>query len=170
MGRRLLPNTLPELYAHAISVEREAAKRFAELERSMRDAGIDHLAEEFAKIGNEEREQYEALSLGTADRKLPELRAWEYAWHFLGPHAEIAAPQPKNARDALKLALATERRAQNFYTDVAEHSMNDSVCAFAAEMAVDEQRHVTRLEALLAREPEPAKVESADDVDGVTQP
>lgn len=169
MGRRLLPNTLPELYAHAISVEREAAKRFAELERSMRDAGIDHLAEEFAKIGSEEREQYEALSLGTADRKLPEPRAWEYAWHFLGPQTEIAA-KPKNAREALKLALATERRAQNFYTDVAEHSMNDSVCAFAAEMAVDEQRHVTRLEALLAREPEPAQVESADDVDGVSLP
>jgi hypothetical protein len=37
-------------------------------------------------------------------------------------------------------------------------------------MAVDEQRHVTRLEALLAREPEPAKVESAEDVDGVTRP
>jgi rubrerythrin len=169
MGRRLLPNTLPELYAHAISVEREAAKRFAELERSMRDAGIDHLAEEFAKIGHEEREQYEALSLGTADRRLPELRAWEYAWHFLGPQSETAA-KPTNARDALKLALATERRAQNFYTDVAEHSMNDSVCAFAAEMAVDEQRHVTRLEALLAREPEPAKVESADDADGVALP
>ncbi len=169
MGRRLLPNTLLELYAHAIAVEREAAKRFAELERSMRDAGIDHIAQEFAKIGGEEREQYEALALGTADRKLPELRTWEYAWHFLGPQAEIAV-KPKNARDALKLALASERRAQRFYTDVAEHSMNDSVCAFAAEMAVDEQRHVKRLEALLAREPEPAQIESADDADGASLP
>jgi rubrerythrin len=169
MGRRLLPNTLPELYAHALAVEREAAKRFSELERSMRDAGIDHLAEEFAKIGGEEREQYEALALGTADRKLPELRAWEYAWHFLGPQAEIAF-KPKNAREALKQAIASERRAQNFYTDVAEHSMDDSVCAFAAEMAVDEQRHVKRLEALLAREPEPAQVETADDAGGARLP
>ena len=31
MGRRLLPRTLPELFAHAIAVEREAMKRFEEL-------------------------------------------------------------------------------------------------------------------------------------------
>jgi rubrerythrin len=68
---------------------------------------------------------------------------------------------PKSAREALGLALATERRAQNFYVDVAEHAADDAVCAFAAEMAADEQRHVQRLEELLAREPQAAK--SADD-------
>jgi rubrerythrin len=55
------------------------------------------------------------------------------------------------------MALATERRAQNFYIDVAEHALDDNVCAFAAEMAVDEQRHVQRLEQLLAREPEQSR-------------
>src|SRR3989304_4011184 len=112
MGRPLLPRTLPELYAHALAMEREAAKRFAELEQLMRDVGLEHLAEEFAKIGREEKEQYELLALGT------------------------------------------ERRTQIFYSDVAEHSADDAVRAFAAEMAADEQRHVLRLELLLAREPE----------------
>jgi Rubrerythrin len=156
MGQRLLPQNLLELYAHALVIEREAFKRFIELERFMRDAGLDCIAEEFERIGKEEQEQYEALAIGTAERELPPLVGWEYAWHYLGPQADKVVA-PKNAREALSLALATERRAQNFYIDVAEHAADDAVCAFAAEMAADEQRHVQRLEQLLAREPEPAK-------------
>ncbi len=156
MAQRLLPQTLIELYAHSLAIEREAFKRFIELERYMRDCGFDHIAEEFEKIGREEQEQYEALALGTCDRELPQIAEWEYAWHYLG--ASTARPRaPRNAREALQMALATERRAQNFYIDVAEHAADDAVCAFAAEMAVDEQRHVQRLEQLLAREPEQAK-------------
>ena len=161
MGQRLLPQTLIDLYAHALAIEREAFKRFLELERFMRDAGMDYLADEFERIGKEEQEQYEALALGTAERALPRIEGWEYAWHYLGAEADKAAA-PKSARDAIKLALATERRAQNFYIDVAEHANDDSVCAFAAEMAQDEQRHVMRLETLLAREPEPVKVSDED--------
>jgi len=157
MGQRLLPQTLIDLYTHALAIEREAYKRFIELERFMRDAGMDYLADEFEKIGKEEQEQYEALALGTAERELPEIQDWEYAWHYLGAQADKPAP-PKSARDALQLALSSERRAQNFYVDVAEHANDDTVCAFAAEMAADEQRHVARLELLLAREPETVKV------------
>jgi len=157
MGQRLLPQNLLELYAHALVIERTAFKRFVELERFMRDVGLDYIADEFERIGKEEQEQYEALAIGTAERELPALVGWEYAWHYLGPQADKLSA-PKNARDALKLALGTERRAQNFYIDVAEHAPDDAVCAFAAEMAADEQRHVQRLEQLLAREPEAAKV------------
>ena len=161
MGQRLLPQTLIDLYAHALAIEREAFKRFIKLERFMRDAGMDHLAEEFERIGKEEQEQYEALALGTAERELPQIEGWEYAWHYLGAEPEEPVA-PKSARDAIKLALATERRAQNFYIDVAEHANDDAVCAFAAEMAQDEQRHVMRLETLLAREPESVKVSDED--------
>ena len=161
MGQRLLPQTLIDLYTHALAIEREAYKRFIELERFMRDAGMDYLADEFEKIGKEEQEQYEALALGTAERELPPIEDWEYAWHYLGAEADTRAA-PKSARDALKLALSTERRAQNFYVDVAEHANDDTVCAFAAEMAADEQRHVMRLELLLAREPETARVSDED--------
>jgi rubrerythrin len=63
---------------------------------------------------------------------------------------------PKNTREALALAIATERRTQRFYVDVAEHTGDDTICAFAAEMAADESRHIARLERLLAREPDAA--------------
>ena len=161
MGQRLLPQTLIDLYAHALAIERDAFKRFVELERFMRDAGMDYIADEFERIGKEEQEQYEALALGTAERHLPQLEGWEYAWHYLGADADKVAA-PKSARDALKLALSTERRAQNFYVDVAEHANDDAVCAFAAEMAADEQRHIARLEQLLAREPENVKISDDD--------
>jgi len=161
MGQRLLPQSLIDLFAHSLAIEREAFKRFVELERFMRDVGLDYIADEFEKIGREEQEQYQALALGTAEREMPQLADWEYAWHYLGPDAD-RVNAPKNARDAIKLALATERRAQNFYVDVAEHATDDTVCAFAAEMAADEQRHVTRLELLLAREPETVKVADED--------
>ena len=157
MGQRLLPQNLIELYAHALAIEREAFKRFVELERMMRDAGADYLADEFERIGREEQEQYEALALGTAERALPAVSSWEYAWHYLGPDAPTAAT-PKSTREAIAAALAVERRAQNFYVDVAEHAHDDAICAFAAEMAADEQRHIQRLEQLLLREPEAAAV------------
>jgi len=80
---------------------------------------------------------------------------WEYSWHYLGPEAD-RVEAPTNAREAIALALGTERRAQVFYGDVAENARDGAVRAFAAEMAADEQRHVLRLELLLAREPEPA--------------
>ena len=160
MAQRLLPRTLIELYAHSLIIEREAFKRYVELERYMRDCGMDHIADEFEKIGREEQEQYEALALGTSERDLPAIAEWEYAWHFLGPNLDKPRA-PRTPREALQVALATERRAQNFYIDVAENANDDTLCAFAAEMAVDEQRHVQRLEQLLAREPEMAK--PADD-------
>jgi rubrerythrin len=159
MGTRLLPRTLPELYAHALILEREATKRFAELERYMRDAGMDHIADEFESIGREEREQYELLAVGTAGHQLPEISAWEYAPHFLGPQADVARA-PSTTREALILAISTERRTQTFYVDVAEHTEDDTICAFAAEMAADESRHIARLERLLAREPEVATAQA----------
>ena len=161
MAARLLPKTLPELYAHAIVLERDAAKRFQIFARCMRESGMDHLAEEFDLIGREESEQYEILSTGTANANLPEVSPWEYAWHFMGPAGDVV-PAPSSVRDVLKLAISAERRTQNFYADVAEHVDDDAVSAFAAEMAADESRHIERLERLLAREPVPAALEDED--------
>jgi hypothetical protein len=113
MAARLLPRTLPELYAHAIVLERDATKRFSIFARCMRESGFDHLAEEFEAIGKEEREQYELLANGTKNANLPEVSSWEYAWHFMGPAGDVV-PAPTSTRDVLQLALSAERRTQNF--------------------------------------------------------
>ena len=157
MGRRLLPRNLPELYAYAMVIESNAANELEKLERFVRDTGHEHIAEELEKIVREEREQHELIRLGTAGRDLPKMSGWEYAWHYMGPGADWR-PEPRNTREALSQALGVERRTLAFYIDVAESSPEASVRSFAAEMAVDEQRHIVRLETLLAREPDPALI------------
>jgi hypothetical protein len=151
MGARLLPRNLPELFSYSLVLEREAAKRYAELEGFLRSRGARRLADEFERLGREEREQYELIALGTSGRELPELAGWELGWYF-GGDALQAGKAPRSAGDALVMALAFERRTQSFYDDVAENARADAVRAFAAEMSADEQRHIARLEALLARE------------------
>jgi rubrerythrin len=85
------------------------------------------------------------------------MSGWEYTWHYMGAEIDKRS-EPRNAHEALAQALGVERRTQAFYIDVAENSLDESVRAFSAEMAADEQRHIVRLETLLAREPDPALV------------
>ncbi|HEV8105962.1 MAG TPA: ferritin family protein [Burkholderiales bacterium] len=151
MGTRLLPRNLPELFSYSLLLEREAARRYAELERFLRGQGARALAEEFEKLGREEREQYEVIAMGTAGRELPELVGWELGWHF-GAEGVSAGTAPRSPADALAIALGFERRTQSFYNDVAANARADAVRAFAAEMSADEQRHIARLEVLLAHE------------------
>ena len=66
MGRRLLPRNLPELYSYSIAIERDAARRFAELERFMRDTGIEHVADELEKA----QEWIMLLGRMTAEQKM----------------------------------------------------------------------------------------------------
>ena len=161
MGARLLPRNLPELFSYSLVLEREATKRYAELERFLRRAGIVELADEFEKLGREEKEQYELIALGTAGRDLPELAGWELHWYFNGDSLE-SSRAPRTTLDAVSMALAFERRTQSFYNDVAENARADAVRAFAAEMSNDEQRHISRLETLLERESGLASLESED--------
>jgi hypothetical protein len=151
MGARLLPRNLPELFSYSLVIEREAARRYTELEGFLRGRGESALADELEKLGREEREQYEIIALGTAGRELPELAGWELGWYY-GDGGLQARRAPTSTADALAIALAFERRTQSFYDDVATNARADAVRAFAAEMSADEQRHVTRLEELLARE------------------
>lgn len=151
MGARLLPRNLPELFSYSLVLEREAAKRFTELERFLRAQGARHLADEFEKLAREEREQYEIIALGTSGGELPKLAGWELGWYFGGEGLQDEA-SPRTAREALAIALAFERRTQSFYNDVADNARADAVRAFAAEMSTDEQRHIALLEDLQALE------------------
>jgi rubrerythrin len=150
MGARLLPRNLPELFSYSLVLEREAARRYTELEGYLRGRGADELADELEKLGREEQEQYEIINLGTAGRELPKVAGWELGWYFDGEDLK-AVHVPRTPGEALVIALAFERRSQAFYNDVAANARADAVRAFAAEMSADEQRHIARLEALLAR-------------------
>ena len=83
------------------------------------------------------------------------------SWSATPPSASRSS-RAACARPEWTISISAERRTQNFYADVAENVEDDAVSAFAAEMAADENRHVERLERLLAREPLPAALDEEE--------
>ena len=151
---RPLPRNLPELVAHAIGFERDAASRFQQYADYLRELGHHGMADIFHRLELVERTHMEALKECVAAGKLPELQPSDYVRHLLATRTalELAFPRaPRNAREALVLALAAERRAEIYYRDAAANSADPMVRGFAADLAAGEHRHVRLVERLLAR-------------------
>jgi rubrerythrin len=150
--------TAPELYAHAIAIEREAAERYSEFAERMGDLGNDALAELFGRLAGFEAEHLDALLRRTEGVALPQVSATEYQW------LDAAAPETAarelifrlmSPRHALEIALAGEKRAQAFFESVLMTADDPALRALAKEMAAEEQEHVRLVERLLERTPDP---------------
>jgi hypothetical protein len=154
MVRVQLPRSVPELVAHAIGFERDAAARFHEYADFLRAIGCQGMADVFRRMEIVERAQLEALQECVAGGQLPDLQPCDYARHLLATRdaLELAFPKaPRNAREALVLALAAERRAEMYYRDAAANAADPMVRGLAADLAAGEHRHVRVVERLLAR-------------------
>ena len=154
MIRVQLPRNVPELVAHAIGFERDAASRFHQYADFLRAAGYHGMADIFRRMEIVEQAQLEALQECVDGGKLPELQPCDYARHLLATRdaLELAFPRaPRNAREALVLALAAERRAEMYYRDAAANAADPMVRGLAADLAAGEHRHVRVVERLLAR-------------------
>ena len=137
-------------------IEREATKRFAELENAMRDAGLDHLAEEFETIGREEREQFEMLAVGTAGHELPEMPAWEFDVLFpCGPQAERPR-KPRSGRARRSAWRSPPSGARRTSTATSPSAPQRHPQRLRRRDGRGRGPPYPRLEQLLAREPEAA--------------
>jgi rubrerythrin len=150
--------SVPELYAHAIAIEREAAERYAELAERMRDESNEDLAALFAGLAALETGHLEALERRTAGIALPALTNRDYKW--LGEAAPESAAHElvfrlMTPRRALAIALGAEQRAQAFFEHVLVTAGDPALRALAREMAADEQEHVQLIERMLERTPDP---------------
>ena len=147
----------PELYAHAIEIEREAAERYSEFAERMTDLGNTAVAEVFDRLAGFEAEHLDALLRRTDGVALPHLRAGEYDW--LEEKPDIAARELvfrlMTPRQALAIALNAERRAQAFFERVFMTADDPALRALAQEMAAEEQDHAGMIERLLDRTPPP---------------
>ena len=147
----------PELYAHAIAIEREAAERYAEFAERMADLGNEPLAELFGRLAGFEAEHLDALLRRTEGVALPELGTSEYRWLDAGV-PETAARELifrlMTPRHALAIALEAEKRAQVFFEHVFMTADDPAVRALAQEMAAEEQEHAGMVERLLERTPD----------------
>ena len=147
----------PELYAHAIAIEREAAERYAEFAERMTDEGREEIAEVFSLLARVEQEHLETLRARTEGIALPAIAEDRYKWLDSGapetPARELVY-RLMTPRHALAIALHAERRAQAFFDHVGWTSSDPALRALAKEMAAEEREHVDLVSKMLGDTPE----------------
>jgi rubrerythrin len=150
--------SVSDLYAHALAVEREAASRYAELAQYMSDHGNEPVAELFRRLSQLETEHAEAIVARTRDLELPALKPWEHSWFDAGPPEALSHDllfRLMTPHDALKLALEAEQRARDYFERIFSAAQEVEVKALAAAMAQEEAQHIVWVERALAADPDP---------------
>ena len=144
--------------AHAIQLERDAARRFEDLMHSMQTAGNRELEGLFRRLGELSRMHLASAIARGGFHTLPELGPDDFQWPE-GATPEAADWQGVDSLldeiGALRLALSGERDGQAWYSAVAKHTTDPEVLAMAREFAEEEAQHVSELERWIARRPAP---------------
>jgi rubrerythrin len=152
---------------HAVVLEDDAASRYDELADTMEVHHNDEVAALFRQMAG-----YSRLHLQEATEHatryaggLPDLKPWEFEW----PGAESPeSGQPESTHylmtphHALKLALAAEAGARDFYAGVAARARSEEIRKLATEFATEEAEHVEALERWLERYPPPRRAWDED--------
>ncbi len=149
-------NTVELFLAHAVALEREAARRYEDLAAAMATEGNQPIAQFFARMAHYSRKHLaEAMARG-GFRKLPPLEPHEYEWPD-GTAPETAGWAGVDAligpQEALALALDGERRGHAYYLAIATSTRDPELRALAGEFAAEEAEHVRELEKLVASHP-----------------
>lgn len=146
-------NDVERFLAHAIQLEREAARRYEELAAAMGTEGNRELSAFFARMAHYSRLHLAQAAARGGFRELPVLAPDEFEWSD-GTSPETAAWAGVDAlmspRDALELALAGERSGHAYYAAMAATTGDAELRAVAAEFAAEEAEHVRELERLIA--------------------
>jgi rubrerythrin len=140
--------------AHAIQLERDAARRFEDLMHSMQTAGNREVEALFSRLGEFSRRHLKSAMARGGFRSLPELSPADFEWPD-GVTPEAAGWQGvDDALDvlgALRVALAGERSGHAYYEAVARDTSDPEVARMARSFAEEEAQHVSELERWVAR-------------------
>jgi len=150
--------TVPELYAHAIALEREAAERYAEFAERMADLGNMAIAEVFDTLAHVEAQHLRKLQRQVKGVALPQLDRDAYRWLDAGAPETVARElvfRLMTPRNAVAIALGAERRALAFFEHVLMSAAEPALRRLACEMAAEEAEHVAFIERLLEHMPDP---------------
>lgn len=140
--------------AHAVELEREAARRYEELAECMTGNHLPEIENFFRRMATFSRKHLALAMERGGFRQLPVLSAEDYMWpdgispeqfDWIGVDAMI------NVNNALDLALDGERRGHAFYADIASSTGDPEVRAMAQEFADEESEHVAELEKWIGR-------------------
>jgi rubrerythrin len=147
---------LTEFLDHAVRLEANAAEGYAWLAGYMDDKGNTEAAALFRKLGEfscmhlaETQERYRQLVGEFVD--LPD-RDWRWPdGHSPENPRHASPPATIVTRQAIELALGLERDACDFYSMVANQTLNAQVQELAQAFAEEEAEHVGHLERWLSR-------------------
>lgn len=146
-------NEVEKFLAHAVALEREAARRYEELTAAMSTDGRRDLKEFFARMARYSRMHLKQASERAGFRELPALAPDEYQWpDGIAPETAdwTGVDAQMDSRAALQLALDSERRGHAYYAAVAATTDDAELRVIAREFADEEAEHVRELEKLLA--------------------
>lgn len=146
-------NTVEFFLAHAVQLERDAARRYEELAAAMGTEGNRELGVFFTRMAHYSRLHLADAMARGGFRTLTPLAPHEYEWPE-GTSPETAGwagvDAQMGARDALQLALEGERRGHAYYAGIAASSPDAELRGIASQFADEEAEHVRELEKLLA--------------------
>lgn len=149
-------NDVERFLAHAIALERDAARRYEELAAAMGTEGNRELQVFFIRMAHFSRLHLAAATRRGGFRELPRLAPEEFEWPE-GTSPETAGWAGVDAqmgpRDALALALQGERSGHAYYSAMAATTQDAELRGLAAEFAAEEAEHVRELERLIANCP-----------------
>lgn len=140
--------------AHAVQLEREAARRYEELTEMMRTDGNAELRAFFSRMAGFSRLHLAQAMSRAGFRELPDLAPEDYSWpDGLSPEtADWAGVDAlMDGPSALVVALDSERRGLAYYAAIAAIAPDPEVRRLATEFAAEEAEHVAELERWLAR-------------------
>lgn len=160
---------LGELAAIALTVEREAARRYRDLATRMTAQGNAPLAALFSHLANEEEKHEERVQSWARGHNVMAAPGLSYAWtapelSSEADYAEAGGDLLITPHSALVLAVHNEERAFAFFVQIAAKTPSQDVRDAAETMAKAELQHVTllRLERRRAwRAANPATTETA---------
>jgi rubrerythrin len=146
-------NNVELFLAHAVQLERDAARRYEELTAMMSTAGERELQAFFASMASFSRMHLSQALQRAGWHQIPKLLPHEWRWpDGLSPEAAdwVGVDAQMDARSALVVALDSERRGHAYYAAIAAITEDPEVRALAEEFAAEESEHVAALERWLS--------------------
>lgn len=146
-------NDVERFLAHAITLEREAARRYEELSAAMATEGNAVVKAFFARMAHFSRMHLADATARAGFRDVPQLSAAQLAWpDGLSPEVAdwVGVDGFLDARAALELAAESERRGHAYYAAIAASTTDAELRALATEFATEEAEHLAELEKLIA--------------------
>jgi rubrerythrin len=145
-------NDVEKFLAHAIQLEREAARRYEELAAAMGTEGNRELGVFFARMAHYSRLHLAQAAARGGFRDLPVMTPEEFEWpEGIAPETAgwAGVDALMSPHDALLLALDGERSGHAYYAAVAASTSDAELRVLAGEFAGEEADHVRELERLL---------------------